>query len=158
MGSRKDEAPAPADVFAGEAQPVVTETMKERGPDLFVQMQKGQTVRVVFLGWLTGGKYADQPMFCNPKGAFRCFALPPHEILMDLCKSVDMMTPCQLTCEGQRREGSGAFRYTLGVYPRITDETVLAKLADARRDFLAKVAELRGDSVPSRADDDDLPF
>lgn len=133
-------------VFKGEGKPVVTQKEKDRGPDLFVTLQPGQSRQLIFVGWLANrdAKLADQPVFYSPL-AKRCAALPAHEILLDKFMEVQKMTACIVACTGKPAEGKrGAYRYTVQLFGVVEDSAQLAILSAAEREFRAAVDKLRG--------------
>lgn len=139
-------------LFKGKAKEVVTDKDKERGPDIFFTPKTGQVSKLVFLGWLDGGQYADQPVFYSPL-LKRAIALPAHTILLDKLSDVPKMSPVILTCErAASGRGGAAARYTLQAFPPVSDDDHLSLLRDALREFMGTVEKIRGNRGVKRTE------
>lgn len=134
------------DYFKGTAKAVTTANDENRAPDLFLAMRTGQTSKLIFLGWLEGGRYDDQPIFFSPVLG-RAFALPAHTILLDKLATLPAkhFTPVIVTCDRQAAGAGGpTARYTVQAFPSLEDAAELEEMQGHRDAFLREVAKVRG--------------
>lgn len=149
------------DYFAGQGHRVKTEKDKEH-PTLYVKLREGMVAKAIWIGWLPGGRYPDQPVFFSPiKG--QAFALPAHTVLLNKLAECKPFTPMQVTCTRAPAEGSkAAYLYDVITFPPITDDATLTQLRKVHADFvqLATDKKLPPSDAPVQdaTEDDDLPF